>query len=219
MRHEVFVTGASGYIGRALIAALHARGHGVRALVRAGSGGKLPPGPVPVVGDALDAASYRSAVAPADTFVHLVGTAHPSPAKAREFREIDLASIRAAVNAATHARVAHFIYLSVAHPAPVMAAYIEVRQAGEALVGASGMAATIVRPWYVIGPGRSWPLALAPVYWLMRKLPPTRDMATRLALVTIEQLIAALVHAVEHPPRELRVLNVADIQAAGVSHV
>ena len=214
MPREVFVTGASGYIGRSLTAALHARGHAVRALVRPGSERKLPPGVTPVFGDALNAASYRDAVAPADTFVHLVGTPHPGPGKARQFREIDLVSVGAAVDAARHAGVRHFVYLSVAHPAPVMADYIAIRQTGEALVGATGIPATIVRPWYVIGPGHRWPLAVLPVYWLMARLPATRETASRLGLVTLEQMVAALVHAVEHPPQERRVLNVPDIRAS-----
>jgi uncharacterized protein YbjT (DUF2867 family) len=214
MPHEVFVTGASGYIGRSLIEALHARSHGVRALVRLGSEKRLPRGAVPVLGNALDAVSYRNAVTPADTFVHLVGTPHPSPAKAKQFREVDLVSIRAAVDAAVHAKVRHFVYLSVAHPAPVMAAYIEVRKAGEALVAASGMAATFVRPWYVLGPGHRWPLLVLPAYWLMKRLPATRETAMRLGLVTLEQLVGALVQAVERPPADVRVLNVPDIRAS-----
>ena len=213
MRHEVFVTGASGYIGRSLTAALHAAGHGVRALVRRGSERKLPAGPLPVFGDALDAASYRDAVVPADTLVHLVGTPHPGPGKGRQFREIDLVSIRAAVDAAVDSRIRHFIYLSVAHPAPVMHAYIAVREAGEALVRASGIAATIVRPWYVLGPGHRWPLAVLPAYWLMALVPATRDTARRLGLVTLEQVVAALQRSVENPPAALRVLNVPDIRS------
>src|ERR1043166_2837093 len=118
--HDVFVTGATGYLGRALIAALIARGHTVRALVRPGSESKVAGGAHAVIGDALDAASYRERIAPADPFVHLVGTPHPAPWKGRQFRAVDLVSIRAAVPAAIHAGVAHFVYLSVAHPAPVM---------------------------------------------------------------------------------------------------
>jgi uncharacterized protein YbjT (DUF2867 family) len=212
MARDIFITGATGYIGRSLAARLHERGHAVRALVRRGSEGRLPPGPRPVYGNALDATSYRDAVAPADTFVHLVGTPHPSPAKARQFREVDLVSIREAVAAALHARVRHFVYLSVAHPAPVMGAYIAVRREGEALVRTSGMPATFVRPWYVLGPGHRWPLALIPVYRLMELIPATREPALRLGLVTLEQLLSALVHTVEHPASDVRVLNVPDIR-------
>jgi uncharacterized protein YbjT (DUF2867 family) len=214
--HDVFVTGATGYIGRALLPALGARGHRVRALVRPASKGRLANGAQPVIGDALDASSYRNAVAPADTFVHLVGTPHPSPAKAREFREVDLVSIQAAVDAAAAAHVHHFIYLSVAHPAPVMAEYIAVREEGEALVRANGCTATIVRPWYVLGPGHYWPVALLPAYWVMERLPSTKDMAARLGLVTLAQIVDALVDAVEHPPHEVRIMNVPEIRAAAI---
>ena len=129
MERDVFVTGATGYIGRALVPALLARGHTVRALVRPGSEAKLAPGALAVMGDALHAASFRDAVPPADTFVHLVGTPRPNPFKGRQFREVDLVSIRAAIEAASYARVQHFVYVSVAHPAPIMAAYIDVRAA------------------------------------------------------------------------------------------
>ena len=214
MKSTTFVSGGTGYIGSALIPALLARGIGVRALVRPQSQHRLEAGAYPVVGDALAAESFREAIAPADTFVHLVGTPHPNPAKAREFREVDLRSIRAAVAAAKYANVRHMVYLSVAQPAPVMAAYIAVRKEGEELVRGSGMHATIARPWYVLGPGHYWPLAVLPAYWVMERFTATRDIATRLGLVTIEQLTAALVRAVQDPPAGVRVLDVPAIRAA-----
>ena len=213
-KHDVFITGATGYLGRALVPVLLARGHDVRALVRPGSESKLPAGTRTITGDALDAASYRDSIAPADTFVHLVGTPRPTPFKGKQFRAVDLVSIRAAVAAAVHARVGHFVYLSVAHPAPVMAAYIAVRKEGEALIEASGLRATIVRPWYVLGPGHYWPFALAPVYGVLERLRPTREMALRLGLVAIEEMTAALVDAVENPPQVRRVLGVPEIAKA-----
>src|SRR5438270_13952858 len=165
----VFLTGASGFMGRRLGAELLRRGHRVRALVRPGSESRAAAGAEVVAADPLDAASYRERVAGCDTFVHLVGVAHPSPAKAAQFRSIDLASAKAAISAATSAGVRHFVYVSVAHPAPVMRAYIAARVEAEDAIRASGIPATIVRPWYVLGPGRRWPLLLTPV---LRFLPP-----------------------------------------------
>ncbi len=210
--HRVFVTGGTGYVGRPLIARLLQRGQEVRALVRPGSEQKLPAGCHAILGDALDGKSYASKIAPADTFVQLVGVPHPSPSKAAEFRRVDLASGGSAVDAARDAGVQHFIYISVAHPAPVMKAYIEVRSQVEDLIGKSGMNATIVRPWYVLGPGHRWPYLLLPVYKLMEILPSTREGAMRLGLVTREQMLRALVHAVEAPACGVRLVEVPEIR-------
>src|ERR1051326_1734758 len=149
---NIFVTGGTGYLGGHLLPELIARGHIVRALVRGGSVSKLAKGAVPVLGDALDAATFRDQVAPSDTFIQLVGVAHPSPSKAAEFQRVDLVSIRASVDAAKRANVRHFIYLSVAQPAPVMRDYVAVRAEGERLLRESGIPSTFIRPWYVLGP-------------------------------------------------------------------
>ena len=121
-------------MGRRVIPALLARGHRVRALVREASQGKLPAACEPAVGNALDAGTFAPRVAPSDTFLQLVGVAHPSPAKAAEFRAVDLASAKASARAAAAAGVSHFIYVSVAQPAPVMKAYVEARAEGEAAI-------------------------------------------------------------------------------------
>ena len=148
----VFITGGSGYIGRPLIEELLKRKFVVHALARTESAAKLPPGASVVIGNALDAATFTGAIPAGSTFVHLIGTPHPNPAKAAEFQRVDLASVKAAVTAAAQAGVQHFVYVSVAHPAPVMRAYIAVREEGETLVRASRIRATILRPWYIIGP-------------------------------------------------------------------
>jgi len=212
--HHVFVTGATGYIGRRLIPALRARGHRVSALARPGRQAALPPGCSAVIGDALDAESYQADLSGCDTLVHLVGVARPGPAKAEQFLSVDLASTKAAVAAALQADVSHIVYVSVAQPAPVMRAYVAARAAGEALLRASGIAATFVRPWYVLGPGHRWPLVLLPAYWVAARIPQFRDTALRLGLVTIDQMVAALVGAVENPATGVRVVDVPAMRAA-----
>src|SRR6266568_4119642 len=96
----VFLTGASGFMGRSLGAELAGRGHRVRRLVRRGSEAQVASGCEVVTADPLDAASYREHVWGADTFVHLVGVSHPNPRKADQFRRIDLPSAQAAISAA-----------------------------------------------------------------------------------------------------------------------
>jgi uncharacterized protein YbjT (DUF2867 family) len=213
---RVFVTGGTGYIGSHLIPALLERGHHVRALVRTESKGIMPPAGCELVsGNALDGNSYRNLVRPSNTFVHLVGVAHPSPSKGAEFRSVDLVAAREAIGVASELGLEHFVYLSVAHPAPVMKAYIAVRSECEAMIGECGLRATIVRPWYVLGPGHKWPYALVPMYKLMELLPFTRRGAQRLGLVTLEEIVFALVHAVESTATGVRQMDVPDIRAAG----
>jgi len=212
----VFVTGGTGYLGRLLIDALLARDYSVHALVRPGSEARLPSRAVHVTGDALDAASFVAAIPEQATVVHLVGTPHPNPSKAAEFQLVDLGSIRATASAAQRAGASHIVYVSVAHPAPVMHAYVAARVEGEALVAATGIPATILRPWYVLGPGHRWPMLLLPIYALLRLLPATRDAAERLGLVTQAQMTAALLDAVANPPVEgTRIVEVPGIRRAG----
>jgi uncharacterized protein YbjT (DUF2867 family) len=213
-RRLVFVAGGTGYLGRAVIPRLLERGHSVKALVRPGSESRLAPGATPVPGNALDRKSFESKVRPCDTYLQLVGVAHPSPSKAEEFRRIDLTSALASVKAARQAGVAHFVYLSVAQPAPAMKAYVEARAEAETAIRDAGLNATLLRPWYVLGPGHRWPALLWPGYWLAERFGPTRETARRIGLVTLRQMTAALVHAVETPATGIRVVEVPEIRKA-----
>lgn len=203
-------------MGGALIPVLLERGHRVRALVRPSSKAKLTGGCEVVSGDPLDASSYRNLVRPSDTLIHLVGVPHPSPFKGELFRTVDLVAAREAIQAAAELSIRHFIYLSVAHPAPVMKEYIAVRSHCEDLIRQHGLNATIFRPWYVLGPGHQWPQALAPLFKLAEWLPSTRATAQRLGLVTINQMILALAQAVEQPAQGIRIVEVPEIRSAQI---
>ena len=211
-RRSVFVAGGTGYIGQRLIPRLLERGHEVRALARPGSERKLPQGCTAVMGNALDGESYAGNVSPADTFVQLVGVAHPSPARAAEFRNIDLPAGLGAIAAAKSAGIGHFVYVSVAHPAPMMQAYIAVRTECEKAIESAGLHATILRPWYVLGPGHRWPYLLLPIYKIAELIPKTRDGAQRLGLVTLQQMLSALTFAVENRVEGRRILGVPEIR-------
>jgi uncharacterized protein YbjT (DUF2867 family) len=213
---RVFIAGGTGYIGSSLIPILLERDHRVRVLVRPGSKAKLPAECEVVSGNALDANSYRQLIRPADTFIHLVGVPHPSPAKAAEFRAVDMVAARGAIDVCAELGMHHFIYLSVAHPAPMMKDYIAVRAECEQMIRERRLNSTILCPWYVLGPGHRWPYALLPFYKICELLPFTRAGALRLGLVTLDQLILALVEAVESPVHGVQVVSVPEIRAAGL---
>jgi nucleoside-diphosphate-sugar epimerase len=151
--------------------------------------------------------------------VQLVGTPHPGPHKQDEFTRIDIPSGLAAVEASLQGRVPHLVYVSVAHPAPVMHAFVTARCTVEAAIRAAcasgALDATILRPWYVLGPGHRWPCLLLPAYAVASRFESTRETARRLGLVTLRQMVRALTAAVEDPPREgMRIVDVPGIRAA-----
>jgi nucleoside-diphosphate-sugar epimerase len=211
----IFVTGASGYLGRALVPALVERGHPVRALCRAESLPRLSPGSIPVVGDALRPASWKHALGDVRTLVHLVGVRKPAPWMRQQFQEVDLASVRSMLEAIRGSSIRHVVYLSVAQPAPVMRAYVAARREAEILIRSEDYATTILRPWYVLGPGHRWPHVLRPLYALFEALPATRDTALRTGLLRLPEVVRALVWAIEHAPEGVRILDVPRLRELG----
>lgn len=210
---HVFISGATGYLGSRLIPVLIERGHRVKALTRGSQ--ESYAGCEMVRGNALIASSFARHLADCDTLVHLAGTPKPAPWKEREFRAVDLPSLIASASAARDARsIRHFIYVSVAQPAPVMKAYQRVRREAEQHLAECGFDRTILRPWYVLGPGHWWPLALQPFYAAAERLPWTRESAVRLGLVTVRQMVGALAQAVDRPARGCRVVETREIRAA-----
>jgi uncharacterized protein YbjT (DUF2867 family) len=210
--NKIFITGGTGYIGSRLIPKLIEDKYEVKALVRQSSLSKLPGGCQSITGDALNSNSFKDKIAPCETFIHLIGVAHPGPAKAAQFQSIDLASIRASVEAAKAAGIKHFIYVSVAQGSGVMKAFQGVRAEGERLLRESGMKVTIIRPWYVLGPGHYWPIIMIPFLKLMEAIPSTREKALRIGIVTIKQMLNALVNAVRNPPDGVRIVEVEEMR-------
>ena len=208
----VFITGGTGYVGRRLIPVLQKQGCTVRALVRAGSEKRLPPGCEIVVGNALDRTTFEASIDRDSTCVQRGGVPHPSLAKGRQFYEIDLVSAKASIAPAKAREVDHFVYVSVAQPAPVMKAYQTSRAIAEGHLAHAELTHTILRPWYVLGPGHRWPYVLKPFYWLAERTPSTRVSALRLGLVTIDQMVATLALVVAAPPKSSRIVTVPEIR-------
>jgi nucleoside-diphosphate-sugar epimerase len=117
---RLFVTGATGTLGRPTVQALLAAGHEVRALARSDGNVRLLAhlGAAPVSGDLFDADALRRAMAGSDAVLHLA-TKIPAPedaAKAGAWRENDrirAEGTRLLVDAARAAGVGAFVYPSI----------------------------------------------------------------------------------------------------------
>ncbi len=211
----VFITGATGYMGTRLIKMLLAKGHRVIALTRLQSRHKVPAGAEVVTGNPFDENTFYDFIPKDAVFVQLLGVPHPSPAKAPQFTSIDLASVKASANAAAKAGASHVIYVSVSmQHSKLMQAYQQVRRQGEACCMSKQLNCTFIRPWYVLGPGHWWPVILMPLYALANMVPAWKKKAAGTALVTLPQMLASLVSAIEAKPQPLTIVEIAAIKKA-----
>ena len=160
----ILVTGASGFIGRHLVAALVADGRKVRALVRSEAGERRVPDGVEVVrGEVGDVDSLRRAAAGAEVVFHLAGGYR------LEGTELHVAHVTGTANLLTAlepgARVVYVSSTSVygwdqswpadhtSPPRPI-ADYGRVKLAAERLVSTwTGGPTVVARPTITYGPG------------------------------------------------------------------
>jgi uncharacterized protein YbjT (DUF2867 family) len=146
---RVFLTGGSGFLGRQVQSALVGRGHEVTALARNGDGG-----PGVVSGDLLTPSSYRDALTGADVVIHLAAVT--GKARAADYARVNVDGTRMLLEATASAGVSRFLFCSsIATTFPDVSGYpyAESKRAAEALVQASGLSTTIVRPTIIAGAG------------------------------------------------------------------
>jgi nucleoside-diphosphate-sugar epimerase len=166
---RILLTGASGFIGKALCAELLARGHHVSALVR--RPGSQPPGSEAVSGDLSDGARLGQAVREAQPrcVIHLAAEI-ASQRSAAKVREVNVAGTQRLIDACGALEGAEgpprIVFastvvtgdaggalLSESEPLPVSTPYGRSKQEGERLVLESGLTAVVMRPSHVYGPG------------------------------------------------------------------
>jgi uncharacterized protein YbjT (DUF2867 family) len=145
----VALTGATGFVGKATLAAFARTGVQVRALARS-----LPTdrGAADWVrGDLSDSRALTELVAGAEAVVHVAGlTTAPDNAA---FETANVAGTLNVLKAATDAGVRRFVCVSsLAAREPLLSAYGASKERAERLVAASGLDWTIVRPPGVYGP-------------------------------------------------------------------
>jgi nucleoside-diphosphate-sugar epimerase len=229
---RVAVTGASGYAGRALVAALESAGHDVNALARRETN---PPAAGTrrraIVGDVRSAAALDTLLDGADAIAHLAAWVHRptrGAAARRECFDVNLGGTRALIEAASRRGAAlpmvfvstvavygaRFERASESSPTAPATPYAESKLAAEAAVlGAARVGvprARVLRPAVIIGPGAPGNVERL-VRWQARgAVPLLASGGGAKSAVHVDDLAAAIVRALTLPPGEGRAIyNIA----------
>jgi NADH dehydrogenase len=171
MAKRVFVTGGSGFVGRAVIEELLARGVQVTALVNRGGLGELAPRVTEVRGDLFNPEALDAAMGGADAVVHLVGIIMEKPSAGVTFQRVHVDGTRAVLDAARRAGVRRYVHMSALGSRPnAPSTYHQTKHAAEELVRTSGLDWTILRPSMIHGPRGEF--VRMQVKWAKRKSMP-----------------------------------------------
>lgn len=167
---EVFVTGGTGYIGRAVLGALGRRGHRLRVLRRPGGRPLGAPAVLEIPGDLHDPEALGRGLRGADAVVHLVGIIRERAGST--FQDVHVEGTRRVLEAAVGAHVRRVLHMSaLGADARSTLGYLRSKGEAESLVRAAPVDWTIFRPSVVFGPGGPGPTFLSELRTKLLSLP------------------------------------------------
>lgn len=193
---RVAVVGASGFVGRASVAALVAAGYEVVALAR---GSRSRPQNAKMLWREVDATregpALAAALAGCAAVVNLVGIKRPEPGQG--FEAAHVGAVRSLVAAMREAGARRLIHVSVAGAcADAGRPYMATKFAGEQAAMSSGLDWTILRPGPIVGPGDDVVRGLAASIRHAALFPAPAGGTAPLQPVRVEDVAAAIVAAI-----------------------
>jgi nucleoside-diphosphate-sugar epimerase len=232
---KVLVTGASGFVGRAVLERLRAAGgHELRAAVRRADVPRVAGVAYATVADLDRDTDWSAALAGCEAVVHAAARVHVMRETAadphEEFRRVNVEGTLALARQAVAARVRRFVFVSSVKvngeetapgrpfrpddaPSPGDAygrSKLEAEQGLRDILGAAGVEWVVVRPTLVYGPGVKANFR-AMMQWLKRGVPlPLRAVRNQRSLTALDNLASLIERCLTHPDAANQVFLAAD---------
>ena len=232
---RILVTGASGFVGRPLVAALLRAGYAVRAVTRRQI--SFPDSvEAAIVPDFLNPIDWNQILQGVDIVIYLAGMVHGSVPDAAysEFDQINWIATQRLADAAKEVGIERFVYISSVR-AQVGASAVQVvreqdepspanqygrsKLAAEQAIRAAGVPFTILRPVVIYGPHPKGNMRTL-VRLARSPLPlPVASFTGRRSLLAVDNLIAAIIFALNNPVTVGETYLVADSKPMTIGEI
>lgn len=187
----VFVTGATGFVGRAVVHALRADGLKVRCLVRRGSEHDLRglEAIERVEGDVLSRQTLDEGIGGCDAVVHLVGIIREYRGRGITFERLHVDGTLNVLAAAAAANVRRYLHMSaLGTSATARSQYHQTKWLAEEGVRASALPWTIFRPSVIYGKGDGLVSMLAHMVERLPVVPVIGEGRQKVQPIPVEQV-------------------------------
>jgi uncharacterized protein YbjT (DUF2867 family) len=199
---RIFVTGATGFVGHAVVRALLAHGFLVRCLVRPGSEALLKgfESIDRVPGDVLEPDGLSPSVEGCAAVIHLVGIIREQRASGVTFDRLHTQATANMLGVARQAGVKRYIQMSaVGTRSGAVSRYHRTKWQAEEVVRASALDWTIIRPSLIFGPGDEFISVLARMIRRLPAVPVLGDGQYQVQPVGVEQVAEGFARALRLP--------------------
>ena len=197
---RIFVTGATGFVGHAVVRALLAHGFLVRCLVRPGSEAALKgfESIDRVPGDVLEPDKLAASVEGCGALVHLVGIIREHRTRGVTFDRLHTQATANMLAVAHEAGVKRYIQMSAVGTRPgATSRYHQTKWQAEEVVRASALDWTIIRPSLIYGPGDEFVSVLARMMRRLPAMPVLGDGQYRVQPVAVEHVAEGFARALQ----------------------
>ncbi|MFL2849744.1 MAG: NAD-dependent epimerase/dehydratase family protein [Pseudohongiellaceae bacterium] len=222
-KKTVLVTGATGFVGQHLCRELSDLGFSVRTLLHTAKQSEIFPSELELThffGDLLDVASLETACANTDILVHLGGVAHVDNLSEKILQEINVEGTRNILQVAIRNNVSRIILMSSSLASDAEKEKRKITEYGRSKIAAEELVRTahqqgdiegvVLRPVNVYGTGMKGNIASMISLIGKGQLPPLPKVETQISLVGIDDLIQAVVLAINKSEAVGRTYYVTD---------